>query len=252
LSLVDSNLLQDKIILVTGASRGIGRAIARAAATAGACVILNYHGREAGIKSLINELKKLNKRALAVRADVSNSKDVKKMFSIIKKRFGRLDVLVNNAGIRRDSLLMNTPEKDWDDILDVNLKGTFLCMKEAVKLMLLSGGRIINITSIVGTNGNRGQAAYSASKAGIVGLTKSAAKELGSIGITVNAIAPGLIDTDMVANLTSEQRAKLIKNIPHGRAGTPDEVALTAVFLASEMAAYVNGQIIGVDGGMVM
>ncbi|KKU13883.1 MAG: 3-oxoacyl-(Acyl-carrier-protein) reductase [Candidatus Magasanikbacteria bacterium GW2011_GWC2_45_8] len=249
---MDSNLLQDKIILVTGASRGIGRAIARASAFAGACVILNYRGREAGIKSVVNELKKLNKHTIAVRADVSNSKDVKKMFSIIKKRFGRLDVLVNNAGIRRDSLLMNTAEKDWDDVLDVNLKGTFLCMKETVKLMLLSGGRIINITSIVGTNGNPGQAAYSASKAGIIGLTKSASKELGPIGITVNAIAPGLIDTDMVANLTSEQRAKLIKNTPLARSGTADEVASAAVFLASEMAAYVNGQVIGVDGGMIM
>ena len=174
------------------------------------------------------------------------------MFDIIKKRFGRLDVLVNNAGIRKDALLVNTVESDWDEVLNVNLKGTFLCMKEATKLMLLSGGRIINITSIVGTNGNHGQAAYSASKAGIIGLTKSAAKELGPIGITVNAIAPGLIDTDMVANLTTEQRTKLIKNIPYGRAGTPDEVASVAIFLASEATSYVNGQIIGVDGGMIM
>ena len=249
---VENNFLQDKVVLVTGAGRGIGRAIAHAAASAGACVVLNYRENEAEMKRVVDDLKKLHENIVAVRADVSKSKDVKKMFDIIKKRFGRLDVLVNNAGIRKDALLVNTVESDWDEVLNVNLKGTFLCMKEATKLMLLSGGRIINITSIVGTNGNHGQAAYSASKAGIIGLTKSAAKELGPIGITVNAIAPGLIDTDMVANLTTEQRTKLIKNIPYGRAGTPDEAASVAILLASEATSYVNGQIIGVDGGMIM
>src|SRR3989344_3054870 len=224
----DGNILQGKIVLVTGASRGIGRAIARAFVAAGASVILNYREREAEMGRVIDELKK------------------------IKKQFGRIDVLINNAGIRQDSLIVNTAEKDWDNILNVNLKGTFLCLKEAAKLMLASGGRIVNIVSVVGTHGNAGQAAYSASKAGIIGLTKSAAKELGPVGITVNAIAPGLIDTDMVADLTTEQRAKLIKNTPLGRAGTPDEIASAVVFLASDAASYINGQIIGIDGGMIM
>lgn len=249
---MNSNLLQGKIVLVTGASRGIGRAIAYACSAAGASLVLSYHEREVEMNRVVDELKKQNSRVTAIRADVSNSEDVKKMFNSVKKQFGRLDVLVNNAGIRKDGLIVNTAEKDWDDILNVNLKGTFLCVKEAAKLMIASGGRIINIASIVGTNGNPGQAAYGSSKAGIVGLTKSAAKELGPVGITVNAIAPGLIDTDMVANLTSEQRAKLIKNIPLGRSGTADEAASVAVFLASDSAAYVNGQIIGVDGGMIM
>ena len=161
-------------------------------------------------------------------------------------------MLINNAGIRTDNLLVNTSEKDWDDLLNINLKGTFLCMQEAAKLMLASGGRIINITSIVGTHGNPGQAAYSASKAGVIGLTKSAAKELGKIGITVNAIAPGLIETDMVAGLSVKQRTQLIENTPLGRAGTPNEVASTVVFLASELSSYINGQVLGVDGGMIM
>ncbi|OGF83765.1 beta-ketoacyl-ACP reductase, partial [Candidatus Giovannonibacteria bacterium RIFCSPHIGHO2_12_FULL_45_19] len=204
----DGNILQGKIVLVTGASRGIGRAIARAFVAAGASVILNYREREAEMGRVIDELKKRNKQVVAIRADISNSKDVVKMFGDIKKQFGRIDVLINNAGIRQDSLIVNTAEKDWDNILNVNLKGTFLCLKEAAKLMLASGGRIVNIVSVVGTHGNAGQAAYSASKAGIIGLTKSAAKELGPVGITVNAIAPGLIDTDMVADLTTEQRAK--------------------------------------------
>jgi len=247
-----SNLLKNKVVLVTGASRGIGLAIARACAFAGAQVILNYRESESEIRPVINKLKKQNKQIVALRADVSDSGEVKKMFNGIKKRFGRLDALFNNAGIRKDNLIVNTSEKDWDDLLDINLKGTFLCLREAVKLMLASGGRIINISSIVGICGNSGQTAYSASKSGIVGLTKSAAKELGPIGITVNAIAPGLIDTDMVANLTSEQRARLIKNIPLGRSGTAEEVASLAVFLASDSAAYLNGQIIGVDGGMIM
>lgn len=249
---MNSSLLQGKIVLITGASRGIGRAIAYACSSAGASLVLNYHKREVEMNRVVDGLKKQNSLITAIRADVSSSGDVKKMFNGIKKQFGRLDVLVNNAGIRKDDLIANTAENDWDDILNVNLKGTFLCMKEAAKLMMASGGRIINIASIVGTNGNPGQAAYSSSKAGIVGLTKSAAKELGPVGITVNAIAPGLIDTDMVANLTSEQRAKLIKNIPLGRSGTADEVASLAVFLASDSAAYMNGQIIGVDGGMIM
>ncbi|KKT29394.1 MAG: hypothetical protein UW15_C0012G0010 [Parcubacteria group bacterium GW2011_GWC1_44_10] len=248
----DGNILQGKIVLVTGASRGIGRAIARAFVAAGASVILNYREREAEMGRVIDELKKRNKQVVAIRADISNSKDVVKMFGDIKKQFGRIDVLINNAGIRQDSLIVNTAEKDWDNILNVNLKGTFLCLKEAAKLMLASGGRIVNIVSVVGTHGNAGQAAYSASKAVIIGLTKSAAKELGPVGITVNAIAPGLIDTDMVADLTTEQRAKLIKNTPLGRAGTPDEIASAVVFLASDAASYINGQIVGIDGGMIM
>lgn len=247
-----NNLLKNKVVLVTGASRGIGLAIARACVLSGARVILNYREHEVEIRKIVNELKKQDQQIIAIQADVSNSREVKKMFYGIKRRFGRLDALVNNAGIRKDNLIVNTSEKDWNDILDINLKGMFLCLREAVKMMLVSGGRIINIASIVGTNGNPGQAAYSASKSGIVGLTKSAAKELGPIGITVNAIAPGLIDTDMVANLTLEQREKLIKNIPLGRPGTAEEVASVAVFLASGQAAYLNGQIIGVDGGMIM
>lgn len=246
-------MMNDKIVLVTGASRGIGRAIARAAAGEGATVVINYNHSEAEAKGLAEELRSRGLRAETFKADVSSEAEVQALFKFMRERFGRLDVLVNNAGIVGNNLLLMTSTEELDRIMAVNCRGSFLCLRAAAKMMMKQrSGRIINLASIVGRRGNRGQAAYSASKAFVIGMTLSAAKELGESGICVNAIAPGFIDTDMTRGLKEEVRQKLISDTPLKRAGSAEDVAEMALFLMSDKASFINGQILGVDGGQVL
>ncbi len=245
-------MLQGKVALITGASKGIGRAIAVLFAQQGAIVVLNYLRSEESIEQTMQHIRSFSPGSMAVQADVRKSNDVHRLFSAIQERFGKLDILVNNAGILKDNLILNTEEEEWEQIVDTNLKGTFFCTKEAARMMILNGGKIINITSVVGVYGNAGQAAYSSSKAGIIGLTKTAAKELGPVGIIVNAIAPGLTETDMISYLTPEQRQQLINQTTMKRIAKPEEIAHVALFLASGFASYITGQVINVDGGMIM
>ncbi|MBP5325570.1 MAG: 3-oxoacyl-[acyl-carrier-protein] reductase [Pseudobutyrivibrio sp.] len=239
------------VALITGASRGIGRVIAETMAKAGYDIAICYSGNESAAQETISLCKKHGVQAMYVKADVSNSEDVATMFSEVKSLLGPVDVLVNNAGITKDGLLLRMTEEDFEKVVDINLKGAFLCTKAAIKDMLRAKkGSIINITSIVGVTGNAGQANYSASKAGLIGFTKSVAKEYGSKGITVNAVAPGFIQTAMTDSLPEEVKEAYLKQIPLGRFGTPEDVASVVEFLASEKAAYVTGQVIEVTGGM--
>lgn len=239
------------VALITGASRGIGRVIAETMAKAGYDIAICYSGNESAAQETISLCKKYGVQAIYVKADVSNSEDVANMFSEVKSLLGSVDVLVNNAGITKDGLLLRMTEEDFEKVVDINLKGAFLCTKAAIKDMLRAKkGSIINITSIVGVTGNAGQANYSASKAGLIGFTKSVAKEYGSKGITVNAVAPGFIQTAMTDSLPEEVKEAYLKQIPLGRFGTPEDVASVVEFLASEKAAYVTGQVIEVTGGM--
>jgi 3-oxoacyl-[acyl-carrier protein] reductase len=246
-------MLQGKVILVTGASRGIGRAVALKAAKNGATVIANYCKSEREAKDLLNQAAGEGVSIDAFKADVSKEQETNEMFKHIRERYGRLDVLVNNAGIVSNNLLMMTSTDELNRIMDVNCKGSFLCMRSAAKLMMKQkSGRIVNISSIVGIHGNSGQVAYSGSKSFIIGMTKSAAKELGMYGINVNAVAPGFIDTDMTKDLSSEVRQRLLSNTPLGRIGTPEDVASVVIFLCSDMSDYISGQVIGVDGAQIM
>ena len=241
-----------QVALVTGSARGIGRAIAEALARKGvALAIADVNLDEA--KATSADLAKNGIKTMALRIDVSNSREVITAFEEILKEFGRLDILVNNAGITRDSLLLRMKEEDWDAVIDVNLKGVFLCAKEAVKTMAKQRyGRIVNIASVVAFMGNPGQANYSASKAGIVGLTKTLAKEYASRGITANAVAPGFITTAMTDALTENVKEEMKKAIPMARFGTIEDVANAVVFLASPSSGYITGQVIHVNGGMYM
>ena len=239
------------VALVTGASRGIGRVIAENLAAAGYDVAICYSGNEEAALETIELCNKYGVQSIAIKADVSNADDVAEMFAQVKTSLGTVDVLVNNAGITKDGLLIRMSEEDFDKVIDINLKGTYLCTKAAVKdMMRAKKGRIINITSIVGVQGNAGQANYAASKAGIIGFTKSVAREYGSKGITVNAVAPGFIQTAMTDGLPDAVKENYLKQIPLGRFGTPEDIANTVAFLASEKASYITGQVIEVTGGM--
>jgi 3-oxoacyl-[acyl-carrier protein] reductase len=246
-------MLNNKSVLITGASRGIGRAIALYFAKNGAKVAVNYSGSEAKANEVVEEIKASGGTAFAIKADISSSEDVTNMIKSVIDEFGSLDVLVNNAGITRDNLLMRMKEEDWDAVINTNLKGVFLTTKGVTRQMMKQrNGRIINIASIVGVSGNAGQANYVAAKAGVIGLTKTTAKELSTRGITVNAIAPGFIETDMTGKLEEGIKEDMLRNIPLARFGQPDDIAAAAAFLASDASSYITGQTLHVDGGMVM
>jgi 3-oxoacyl-[acyl-carrier protein] reductase len=245
--------LEGKVALVTGASRGIGREIALELARLGANVAVNYSGSEAKANEVVDLIKEMGRDAFSVQCDVSKSEAVTSMVKETIERFGKLDILVNNAGITRDNLLMRMKDDEWDDVININLKGVFLTTKAVTRQMMKQrSGRIINIASIVGVSGNPGQANYVAAKAGVIGLTKTTAKELASRNITVNAIAPGFITTDMTDKLTEEVKAEMLKVIPLARFGEAKNIATVVAFLASEDSAYMTGQTLHVDGGMVM
>ncbi len=246
-----SRLLEGQTALVTGASRGIGKAIAISLAKEGAEVIINYSSSLENANKVVSEINALGGKAVPLQADISNENSVNELIKTVLERNNKIDVLVNNAGITKDGLLMRMKTDDWQKVLDLNLSGVFYCTRAVSRQMLKQKkGRIINITSVVGLMGNPGQANYSAAKAGVVGLTQSAAKEFASRGITVNAVAPGFISTDMTKDLNSEA---ILSAIPLGRFGDPEDVAGTVRFLAADpSAAYITGQTIQVDGGMVM
>lgn len=245
--------LDGKIALVTGASRGIGRAIAIALAKEGASVAVNYAGNSEKAENVVKEITEIGREAISIQGDVTNAESVTDMVKIVTEKFGKIDILINNAGITRDNLLIRMKEDDWDSVINTNLKGVFLCTKAVSRQMMKQRqGRIINISSVVGVSGNAGQANYVAAKSGVIGLTKTSAKELATRGITVNAIAPGFIETDMTNALTENVGEQMLKQIPLGRFGKPEDVAKTVVFLAAEDSGYITGQTIHVDGGMVM
>ena len=243
--------LQDQVVLVTGASRGIGRAIALSLAAAGAKLAINYAQSAEAAQQVVQEIVAQGGEAIAVAGDVSQPATVDTLFAQIQSQWGRLDVLVNNAGITRDGLLLRMKPEDWQQVIDLNLTGAFLCLKAAAKIMVKQRrGRVINITSVVGIAGNPGQANYSAAKAGLIGLTRTSARELASRNIIVNAVAPGFIATQMTEQLNTEP---ILASIPLGRLGSPEEVAGVVRFLAADpAAAYITGQVIQVDGGMVI
>ncbi|MCU0567425.1 MAG: 3-oxoacyl-[acyl-carrier-protein] reductase [Oculatellaceae cyanobacterium Prado106] len=246
--------LAGKVAIVTGASRGIGRSVALALAAEGAKVVVNYASSSQAADAVVAEIGQMGSEAIALQADVSQSAQVDALFEAVIQKWGQVDVLVNNAGITRDTLLLRMKQEDWQAVIDLNLTGVFLCTKAASKLMLKQrSGRIINVTSVVGEMGNPGQANYSAAKAGVIGFTKTVAKEVASRGITVNAVAPGFITTDMTAGLGDKIGEEVLKTIPLGRFGHPEEVAGLIGFLAADpAAAYITGQVINIDGGIVM
>ena len=246
-------MFKNKTVVVTGASRGIGRAIAIAFARQGANLVLNYNSSAKSVEEVLQLIQAEGGNAVAVKADVSKSEEAKNLIQTAVETFGSIDILVNNAGITKDMLLMRMTDEQFEQVIDINLKGTFYCLKYASNYMLKQrSGKIINMASVVGLAGNAGQANYAASKAGIIGLTKSAAKELAPRGITVNAIAPGFIQTEMTDSLPDKVKDASIQMIPLKRFGTADEVANAACFLASGAADYITGQVIQVDGGMLM
>lgn len=245
--------LEGKVAVVTGASRGIGRAIALKLADEGAKVVVNYSGSQAKAEEVVATIQANGGEAIAVQASVSKTEEVTALMDAAVKKFGALDILVNNAGITRDNLLMRMKEEEWDDVLDTNLKGVFLCTKAVTRQMMKQrAGRIINISSIVGVAGNAGQANYVAAKAGVIGLTKTTAKELASRNILVNAIAPGFIETEMTEQLPEDLKQGMLTQIPLAKLGQPEDIAKAVAFLASEDANYMTGQTLHIDGGMVM
>ena len=246
-------VLENKVALVTGASRGIGRQIAISLAKEGAQVIVNYNGSAAKAEEVVNLITEAGGRAEAVQCNVSEYDKAEELMKYIIGKYGRVDILVNNAGITRDNLLMKMTEEEFDAVIDINLKGTFNCIKHLSRQMLKQkGGRIINISSVSGVMGNAGQANYCASKAGVIGLTKSVARELASRGITCNAVAPGFIETEMTDGLSDSVKEAMNAQIPMKCFGNTEDIAGTVVFLASDAARYITGQVINVDGGMAM
>lgn len=244
--------LQGQVAIVTGASRGIGREIALLLAAEGAQVAVNYASSSTAADQVVAEIAAMGSQAIALQADVSKADQVDALITAVTEKWGRVDILVNNAGITRDTLLLRMKPEDWQAVIDLNLTGVFLCTRAVSKIMLKQrSGRIINITSVAGQMGNPGQANYSAAKAGVIGFTKTVAKELASRGVTVNAVAPGFIETDMTSSLGNQE--EILKFIPLGRYGKPEEVAGLVRFLAADpAAAYITGQVMNVDGGMVM
>ena len=245
--------LTGKTAIVTGASRGIGAAIARRFAEEGANIVVNYSGSQDKAEAVVAEIEKAGGKAIAIKANVADADAVKSLADAAMKEFGSIDILVNNAGITRDNLMMRMKEDEWDDVINTNLKGVFLCTKAVTRQMMKQrAGRIVNIASIVGVMGNAGQANYVAAKAGVIGLTKTTARELASRGITANAVAPGFITTDMTEKLGDDVQSTMLAQIPLARFGAPEDVANAALFLASDEASYVTGQTLHLDGGMVM
>ncbi|WP_318615461.1 3-oxoacyl-[acyl-carrier-protein] reductase [Sporosarcina sp. YIM B06819] len=242
-----------KVAIVTGASRGIGREIALLLAQEGARVAVNYSGSKDKAEEVVQLITESGGEAFAIQADVSNADSVKAMVDQTLETFGSIDILVNNAGITRDNLLMRMKDDEWDDVININLKGVFLCTKGVTRQMMKQrAGKIVNVASIVGVSGNPGQANYVAAKAGVIGFTKTVAKELASRNINVNAVAPGFITTDMTDELNEDVKSQMLTAIPLGKLGSPADVAKTVAFLLSDDAAYITGQTIHVDGGMVM
>ena len=245
--------LTGKTAIITGASRGIGAEIAKRFAEAGARIVVNYSGSQQKAEAVVESIKQNGGEAIAVKANVADSEAVKAMVDEAMSAFGSVDILVNNAGITRDNLMMRMKDDEWDDVINTNLKGVFVCTKAVTRQMMKQrSGRIVNIASIVGVMGNAGQANYVASKAGVIGLTKTTARELASRGITANAVAPGFITTDMTDGLNEDIQKTMMAQIPLGRFGKPEEVAKAALFLASDEASYMTGQTLHLDGGMVM
>lgn len=246
-------MLEGKVAVVTGASRGIGREVALTLAKYGADVVVNYNGSEEKAKEVVAEIEKQGRKAIAIKASVSSMDEVSQMIEETVEKFGKIDILVNNAGITKDNLVLKMTEDDFDAVIDTNLKGTFLCMKQVYRLMMKQRyGRIINMSSVIGVSGNAGQVNYAASKAGVIGMTKSLARELGTRGVTVNAIAPGFIETEMTDVLPDKVKQEIEGQIPLKRMGQVQDVAEAVVFLASDKAGYITGQVLHVDGGMVM
>jgi 3-oxoacyl-[acyl-carrier protein] reductase len=246
-------MLKGKCAIVTGAAKGIGKAVALKLASLGANIVLNYRSSEDKAIELENELKELGVEVLRVKGDISKLADVENLINKAKERFGSIDIMVNNAGITKDTLLLRMKEEDFDSVIDVNLKGVFNCLKTITPIMVKQKhGKIVNLSSVVGIVGNAGQVNYAASKAGVIGMTKSLAKEIGARGITVNAVAPGFIETDMTEVLGDKLKDEAKKGIPLRRLGTPEDVAEVVAFLSSDSSNYITGQVINVDGGMVM
>ncbi|SRR6056297_86343 len=246
-------MLKGKTAVITGASRGIGKAVAVRLGKAGANLVLSYRSNDIAMDELIESLEKEDIKAVKAKGDVSNSDDAKELMKIAKDAFGSIDILVNNAGITKDKLIVQMKDEDFDSVIRVNLKGSYNCIKHAAKIMIKQrSGKIVNMASVVGVSGNAGQINYSASKAGVIGMTKSAARELAGRNITVNAVAPGFIETDMTKDLVEKAKDGMISGIPLGRLGLPEDVAEAVAFLASDSADYITGQVLHVDGGMVM
>jgi 3-oxoacyl-[acyl-carrier protein] reductase len=246
-------MLNGKVAVVTGGGRGIGRAIVLALGKEGVKVLINYRGKKESALETLEELKKLGGEGEIYQADVSVEEEVEKMFNFVIEKWGKLDILVNNAGITKDNLLIRMKSEEWDQVINTNLRGVFLCTRSALKIMLKQrSGRIINISSVVGLKGNIGQANYASAKAGIIGFTKAVAREVASRGITVNAIAPGFIKTEMTDVLSEEMKKKVLDEIPLGRFGDPEDVANAVKFLVSDEASYITGVVLNVDGGLAI